>query len=116
MGVSVGRLREDKVYDWKFVGLSHNTVRGAAGGAVLCRDPDSKKDISQRNKEKRFKNRLKEMSAKKKTPASLLLLHFVCHFVQYSGNAARMSETFLIIDMMLGSQGLHPPVSKLMWI
>ena len=36
MGISVGRLREDKVYDWKFVGLSHNTVRGAAGGAVLC--------------------------------------------------------------------------------
>ena len=36
MGVSVGRIREDSVYDWKFVGLSHNTVRGAAGGAVLC--------------------------------------------------------------------------------
>ena len=36
MGVSIGRLREDIVYDWKFVGLSHNTVRGAAGGAVLC--------------------------------------------------------------------------------
>ena len=36
MGVSIGRLREDKVYDWKFVGLSHNTLRGAAGGAVLC--------------------------------------------------------------------------------
>ncbi|MEG1716693.1 MAG: aspartate-semialdehyde dehydrogenase [Lachnospiraceae bacterium] len=36
MGVSVGRLREDKVYDFKFVGLSHNTIRGAAGGAVLC--------------------------------------------------------------------------------
>lgn len=36
MGISVGRLREDKVYDWKFIGLSHNTVRGAAGGAVLC--------------------------------------------------------------------------------
>jgi aspartate-semialdehyde dehydrogenase len=36
MGISVGRLREDKVYDYKFVGLSHNTVRGAAGGAVLC--------------------------------------------------------------------------------
>ncbi len=36
MGVCVGRLREDSVYDWKFVGLSHNTVRGAAGGAVLC--------------------------------------------------------------------------------
>ena len=36
MGVSVGRLREDTVYDYKFVGLSHNTLRGAAGGAVLC--------------------------------------------------------------------------------
>lgn len=36
MGISVGRLREDSVYDYKFVGLSHNTVRGAAGGAVLC--------------------------------------------------------------------------------
>ena len=36
MGVSVGRIREDKIYDWKFIGLSHNTVRGAAGGAVLC--------------------------------------------------------------------------------
>lgn len=36
MGVSVGRLREDSIYDYKFIGLSHNTVRGAAGGAVLC--------------------------------------------------------------------------------
>ncbi len=36
MGVSIGRIREDKVYDWKFIGLAHNTVRGAAGGAVLC--------------------------------------------------------------------------------
>ena len=36
MGISVGRLRKDSIYDWKFVGLSHNTVRGAAGGAVLC--------------------------------------------------------------------------------
>ena len=36
MGINVGRLREDSIYDWKFVGLSHNTVRGAAGGAVLC--------------------------------------------------------------------------------
>ena len=35
-GVSLGRLREDTVFDYKFVGLSHNTVRGAAGGAVLC--------------------------------------------------------------------------------
>ena len=36
MGINIGRLREDFVYDYKFVGLSHNTVRGAAGGAVLC--------------------------------------------------------------------------------
>ena len=36
MGISVGRLRKDTVYDYKFVGLSHNTLRGAAGGAVLC--------------------------------------------------------------------------------
>lgn len=35
-GVSIGRLREDTVYDWKFIGLSHNTIRGAAGGGVLC--------------------------------------------------------------------------------
>ena len=35
MAVSVGRLREDKQYDYKFVCLSHNTLRGAAGGAVL---------------------------------------------------------------------------------
>ncbi|MGN1187560.1 MAG: aspartate-semialdehyde dehydrogenase [Lachnospiraceae bacterium] len=34
-GVSFGRLREDSVFDYKFVGLSHNTIRGAAGGAVL---------------------------------------------------------------------------------
>ena len=35
MAVSAGRLREDNVFDWKFIGLSHNTLRGAAGGAVL---------------------------------------------------------------------------------
>ena len=35
MGVSVGRIREDNVYDFKFIGLSHNTLRGAAGGALL---------------------------------------------------------------------------------
>ncbi|MDO4804438.1 MAG: aspartate-semialdehyde dehydrogenase [Lachnospiraceae bacterium] len=34
MGVSIGRLREDNIFDFKFVGLSHNTLRGAAGGAV----------------------------------------------------------------------------------
>lgn len=36
MGISVGRLRKDTLFDWKFIGLSHNTLRGAAGGAVLC--------------------------------------------------------------------------------
>ncbi|MCD8222244.1 MAG: aspartate-semialdehyde dehydrogenase [Clostridiales bacterium] len=36
MGVSIGRLREDSIYDYKFIGLSHNTVRGAAGGGILC--------------------------------------------------------------------------------
>ena len=35
MGVTMGRLREDSHYDWKFVCLSHNTLRGAAGGGVL---------------------------------------------------------------------------------
>lgn len=34
-GVTIGRLREDTIYDYKFVGLAHNTVRGAAGGAIL---------------------------------------------------------------------------------
>lgn len=35
MGISIGRLREDTIFDYKFVCLSHNTLRGAAGGAVL---------------------------------------------------------------------------------
>ncbi|MBQ8387820.1 MAG: aspartate-semialdehyde dehydrogenase [Clostridia bacterium] len=35
MGITAGRLREDTLYDYKFIGLSHNTLRGAAGGAVL---------------------------------------------------------------------------------
>ena len=35
MAVSLGRLREDTMFDYKFIGLSHNTLRGAAGGAVL---------------------------------------------------------------------------------
>ena len=35
MAISAGRLRPDSQYDCKFVGLSHNTLRGAAGGAVL---------------------------------------------------------------------------------
>ncbi|MBQ4289758.1 MAG: aspartate-semialdehyde dehydrogenase [Clostridia bacterium] len=35
MGICIGRLREDSLFDYKFVGLAHNTLRGAAGGAVL---------------------------------------------------------------------------------
>jgi len=35
MAVTVGRLRDCDVFDYRFVGLSHNTVRGAAGGAIL---------------------------------------------------------------------------------
>jgi aspartate-semialdehyde dehydrogenase len=35
MGITIGRLRPDNIYDYKFVALSHNTVRGAAGGGVL---------------------------------------------------------------------------------
>ena len=35
MGVTVGRLREDRIFDYRFVCLSHNTLRGAAGGGVL---------------------------------------------------------------------------------
>jgi len=36
MAVSVGRLRKDSLFDYKFIALSHNTIRGAAGGAILC--------------------------------------------------------------------------------
>ncbi len=36
MAASVGRLRKDVLFDYKFVVMSHNTVRGAAGGAILC--------------------------------------------------------------------------------
>lgn len=46
-GVTVGRLREDSVYDYKFIGLAHNTVRGAAGGAVLCAEALVEKDYIQ---------------------------------------------------------------------
>ncbi|MBD3193447.1 MAG: aspartate-semialdehyde dehydrogenase [Candidatus Lokiarchaeota archaeon] len=35
MAVTVGRLRKDNIFDYKFLGLSHNTIRGAAGGAIL---------------------------------------------------------------------------------
>jgi aspartate-semialdehyde dehydrogenase len=43
MSISVGRLREDTQYDYKFVCLSHNTVRGAAGGAILLAELLAKK-------------------------------------------------------------------------
>lgn len=43
MGITAGRLREDKLFDYKFVGLSHNTLRGAAGGAVLIAEYLTKK-------------------------------------------------------------------------
>lgn len=43
MGISLGRLREDNIFDYKFVGLSHNTLRGAAGGAVLLAELCAKK-------------------------------------------------------------------------
>ncbi len=47
MGISVGRLREDSIYDFKFIGLSHNTVRGAAGGAILCAETLTAKGLIQ---------------------------------------------------------------------
>lgn len=43
MGISVGRLREDELLDYKFIGLSHNTIRGAAGGAILTAELLKKK-------------------------------------------------------------------------
>lgn len=45
MTVSVGRLRKDTVLDWKFVALSHNTIRGAAGGGVLTAEFLAKKGL-----------------------------------------------------------------------
>jgi aspartate-semialdehyde dehydrogenase len=35
MGIAMGRLQEDEHFDWRFIALSHNTIRGAAGGAIL---------------------------------------------------------------------------------
>ncbi|MEF9941870.1 MAG: aspartate-semialdehyde dehydrogenase [Lachnospiraceae bacterium] len=52
MGISVGRLREDSLFDYKFVGLSHNTIRGAAGGAVLCAETLTAKDYIQKKTDK----------------------------------------------------------------
>ncbi len=45
MAASIGRLRSDKLFDYKFVVLSHNTVRGAAGGAILCAELLKAKEI-----------------------------------------------------------------------
>ncbi len=45
MGITVGRLREDNVFDYKFVALSHNTIRGAAGGNVLTAELLVKKGL-----------------------------------------------------------------------
>lgn len=43
MGITMGRLRRDKVFDWQFISLSHNTIRGAAGGAILTAELLAKK-------------------------------------------------------------------------
>ena len=43
MGISVGRVRKDTIFDYRFVALSHNTLRGAAGGAVLTAELLAKK-------------------------------------------------------------------------
>lgn len=48
MGITMGRLREDQIFDWKFVALSHNTIRGAAGGAVLVAELLTKKGYIQK--------------------------------------------------------------------
>jgi len=47
MAVSVGRLREDNIFDYKFVALSHNTIRGAAGGGILNAELAHKKGYLQ---------------------------------------------------------------------
>ncbi|MDO5022183.1 MAG: aspartate-semialdehyde dehydrogenase [Eubacteriales bacterium] len=48
MGIAMGRLRPDPLLDWRFVCLSHNTLRGAAGGAVLCAEYLCKKGFIQK--------------------------------------------------------------------
>jgi aspartate-semialdehyde dehydrogenase len=45
MAVAIGRLREDPLFDFKFVILSHNTNRGAAGGAILCAELMKAKEL-----------------------------------------------------------------------
>ncbi len=45
MAVAIGRLREDTLFDYKFVIISHNTIRGAAGGAILCAELMKRKKL-----------------------------------------------------------------------
>ena len=47
-GVSIGRLREDRIFDWRFVCLSHNTIRGAAGGGILTAELLTRKGYIQK--------------------------------------------------------------------
>ena len=49
-GVSIGRLREDRIFDWRFVCLSHNTSRGAAGGGILTAELLTRKGYIQPRK------------------------------------------------------------------
>jgi aspartate-semialdehyde dehydrogenase len=44
MGITIGRLREDGIFDYRFISLSHNTLRGAAGGGVLMAELLAAKD------------------------------------------------------------------------
>ena len=58
MGINVGRLREDTIYDWKFVGLSHNTVRAAQPAELYCvRRHLLLRNISARNKNYKYVKR-----------------------------------------------------------
>jgi aspartate-semialdehyde dehydrogenase len=45
MATTIGRLRDCNIFDYKFTVLSHNTVRGAAGGAILCAELMVKKGL-----------------------------------------------------------------------
>ena len=49
MGITMGRLQEDKHFDWKFIALAHNTIRGAAGGAILMAELLVKKGYVQKH-------------------------------------------------------------------
>ncbi|MCL2087817.1 MAG: aspartate-semialdehyde dehydrogenase [Oscillospiraceae bacterium] len=55
MAITLGRLRDDSQYDYKFIGLSHNTLRGAAGGAVLMAELLAAKNFFDKNERKNLK-------------------------------------------------------------